>query len=99
MQRPLFLGDEVTAAGYRLAGLTVRTPDPAELADAIEQARAESPPLILLTAELAEHLDPAWLDRLLSGARPPIQVVSDAGGRVPVPDLAARIRARVGVGG
>lgn len=99
MDQPLFLGDEVTAAGYRLAGLAVRSPDPAEVQSALEAARNERPPVIMLTAELAQAIPAAELDRLIAAAQPPIQLVSDAGGRVAVPDLAARIRARVGVGG
>ena len=98
MERPLFIGDETTAAGYRLAGLEVRSPDPAAMEEALTQARAEHPPVILLTAEYAAHLEPAALDRMLSDARPPIQLVTDAGGRVAPPDLAGRIRRRVGVG-
>ncbi len=97
MDRPLFIGDEVTAAGYRLAGLEVRTPAPSEIAPALEEARKELPPLILVTAELGEQLGADELDRLLGEARPPIHLVEDAAGRVPVPDLAARIRTRVGV--
>lgn len=98
MERPLFIGDETTAAGYRLAGVAVRSPEPAATPDTLARARAEAPPLILLTAEYAGFLDAAERERLLSDARPPIQLVTDAGGRVAVPDLAARIRAQVGVG-
>lgn len=99
MERPVFLGDEVTAAGFRLAGLEVRSPDPAHAGEALAEARAEEPPLILLTAELAANLAAAELEDLLAAARPPIHLVTDAAGRVPVPDLAARIRAQVGVSG
>jgi vacuolar-type H+-ATPase subunit F/Vma7 len=99
MDRPLFLGDEVTAAGYRLAGLEVRHPDPGEAEAALKAARDEHPPLILLTAELAQTIPAAELDRLIAAARPPIQLVTDAAGRVAMPDLAARIQTRVGVGG
>lgn len=98
MERPLFIGDETTAAGYRLAGVAVHSPEPEATADALAQARAKDPPLILITAEYADHLKTAELDRLLSSAPPPIHLVTDAGNRVAVPDLAARIRAQVGVG-
>ncbi|HKJ70537.1 MAG TPA: V-type ATP synthase subunit F [Gammaproteobacteria bacterium] len=97
MDRPLFIGDETTAAGYRLAGLEVRSPSPEAAAAELDRARDRWPPLILITAEYAAHLQPAELERFLSRAEPPLQVVTDAAGRVPVPDLAARIRARVGV--
>lgn len=99
MERPLFIGDEVTAAGYRLAGLEIRTPSPRDAHQALEQARNQPPPLILLTAEYAQQVAPDALDQILGQAQPPVHLVEDAGGRVAVPDLAARIRTRVGVGG
>ncbi|MEF8792457.1 hypothetical protein [Thiohalorhabdus sp.] len=99
MERPLFIGDEVTAAGYRLAGLEIRTPSPQDAQQALEQAGTHFPPLVLLTAEYAQQVAPDALDRILGQAHPPVHLVEDAGGRVAVPDLAARIRSRVGVAG
>jgi len=98
MTRPIFIGDEVTAAGYRLAGLEVRVPVPTETVSILQAARAAGPPLILLTAELAGYLDAGTLERVLVSARPPVELVTDAAGRVPAPDLAGRIRSQVGVG-
>jgi vacuolar-type H+-ATPase subunit F/Vma7 len=96
LDRPVFIGDEVTAAGYRLAGLEVRTAEPAQARAALDQARSEEPPVILVTAELARAIPPAEMDGLVASAHPPIQVVADAGGRTLPPDLAARIRSQVG---
>jgi len=97
MPRPVFIGDEVTAAGFRLAGLEVYVPAPEGTPSALEAARAANPPLILLTAEYAAYLDPATLEDNLAALEPAMHLVTDAGGRVTVPDLAATIRARVGV--
>ena len=97
MTRPVFIGDEVTAAGFRLAGLETRVPVPEETISALQAARAANPPLILLTAEFAGHIEPRTLERVLAAASPPVQLVTDAAGRTPVPDLAARIRSQVGV--
>jgi len=54
MDRALFIGDEVTAAGYRLAGLAIRTPAPSELAAVLDEIRNDPPPLVLLTAHRRE---------------------------------------------
>lgn len=97
MPRPVFIGDEVTAAGFRLAGLEVYVPEPEETPSALQAARAAHPPLILLTAEYAAHLDPDILEDSLAAIEPAMHLVTDAGGRVGVPDLAATIRTRVGV--
>jgi vacuolar-type H+-ATPase subunit F/Vma7 len=97
MARSIFIGDEVTAAGFRLAGLEVRVPAPEETAAALQAAQAANPPLILLTAEYAAYLDPATLEEALTALGPALHLVTDAGGRVAVPDLAATVRARVGV--
>ena len=38
MTVPIYLGDEVSAAGFRLAGVSVRTPGPGEAARALAEA-------------------------------------------------------------
>lgn len=97
MPLPVFIGDEVTACGYRLAGADVRMPAPREAAHALRRARREQPPLILMTAEYAERVPEDQLHAALAALAPPLLVVPDAAGRVPVPDLVGRIRAQVGV--
>ena len=93
--RPVFIGDEVTAAGYRLAGLEVRTPPIAEVRAALEQAVAARPPLVLVTMEYIGQLGEDERLALLAGLAPPVLPVADAGGRVPVDDLAGWIRAGI----
>ena len=95
MPAPIFLGDELAAAGYRLAGAQVRTPSPGEAAAALAQACAQSP-LVLLSADLAAQVGAAALQRALAAATPLVLVVPDIHGRVPLPDLAARLRAQLG---
>lgn len=97
MALPVFIGDEVTAAGFRLAGLDTRAPAREEAGRALARAREEGPPLILLTAEYAEQVTDSALHAALVAGRPLLLLVPDAAGRVPVPDLLARIRARVGL--
>ena len=96
MSEPVYIGDAVSAAGYRLAGLRVQVPDTAELLAQIEQACTDAP-LVLLDADLAGQLPVAALDRLLSRVTPAVVVVPDVRGQAALPDLAKRLRQQLGV--
>lgn len=94
---PLFIGDEVTAAAYRIAGLAVDVATPAQARARFEAARHRQVPLILITAECAQSIPAAELDAALAAFAPVVLVVPDAAGRVPPPDLAARVRGALGI--
>ena len=96
MSVPVYIGDAVSAAGYRLAGLRVHVPDTAELLMQIEQAAADAS-LVLLGADLAAQLPVAALDRLLSAVAPAVVVVPDVRGQAVLPDLVNRLRQQLGV--
>jgi len=96
MHPPVYLGDEVTAAGYRLAGLKVRVPAPGEAGAAFDEARALAP-LVLVSAAVAAHLDAAQLRAALLSLQPLVVIVPDARGEVARPDLAARLRSQLGM--
>ncbi len=96
MARVVFLGDEVSAAGFRLAGATVRTPPPGEEASFLDLARREAP-LVLVTAEIAARIPASTLGRALVATAPLVLVVPDVRGRVALPDLGQRVRAQLGI--
>lgn len=96
MNAPLFIGDEVSATGYRLAGMDVRVPAPEEMLAVLQWALANAP-LILLTAEYAARIPAAELTRALISIRPPVLIVPDAAGRVPAPDYSLRFKQALGV--
>ena len=96
MRPPIYLGDEVSAAGYRLAGVQVRVPAPGEAGAAFEEARALAP-LVLVSAAVAIHIDEAQLRSALTALQPLVLIVPDAQGEVPRPDLAARLRGQLGM--
>jgi vacuolar-type H+-ATPase subunit F/Vma7 len=102
MDAVVYLGDEISAAGWRLAGIDARAcaddAAPAALDAALEAARA-SAALVLLSAALAARLDPALLRRAGAALRPLWLVVPDPQGRAPMPDLAARLRLQLGLEG
>jgi vacuolar-type H+-ATPase subunit F/Vma7 len=96
MRAPIYLGDEVTGAGYRLAGAQVRVPAPREANAAFEEACATGP-LVLVSAAVAVHIDAGLLRAALAALQPLVLIVPDAQGEVPRPDLAARLRGQLGM--
>ena len=96
MPAPVYLGDELCAAGYRLAGALVRTPRAGEEAAALAWARTQAP-LVLLSAPVAAGITEAVLRNALSALAPLVLIVPDLQGDVPQPDLAARLRGQLGL--
>ena len=96
MAAVVYLGDEVSAAGYRLAGALVRTPRAGEQAAALAWARSQAP-LVLVSAAIAAGVGDATLRSALSALAPLVLVVPDLHGAVPLPDLAARLRGQLGL--
>ena len=96
MHPPIYLGDEVTAAGYRLAGVQVRVPAPGEAGAAFDEACAQAP-LVLVSAAVAARIDATRLRSALMALQPLVLIVPDARGEVPRPDLAARLRGQLGM--
>lgn len=94
MARVAYIGDEVSGAGYRLAGARVYLAATGEERDALERACAESE-LVLLNAGCAARLAPGLLAPLLRRVAPLILVVPDgsSGGH----DLVAQMKRRIGL--
>ncbi len=96
MPRLCFIGDEVTAAGYRLAGAETVTPEPGEVLSALDRA-LEASDLVLLSQACARLVPAARLERQLRSGPPLLLVVPDAiGGPVPAA-LATRVRRTLGI--
>jgi len=93
---PVYIGDEVSACGYRLAGLDTRVPAgnnlPAELDSIIKDAT-----LVLLSADIAGRLPDDQRERLLARIHPPVVVVPDVRGHAQLADMATRLRKQLGV--
>ena len=97
MARVYYIGDEATAAGYRLAGAEVRVPTAEEAAEVLRRAHAADTDLILLSAEFAAALPPAELEAAVQGDRPLVAIVPDVYGRHPPPDVARDVRLALGI--
>ena len=97
MARIYYIGDEATAAGYRLAGAEVRVPSPAEAAETFHRVHHPETDLILLSAEVAALLPREELAAAVLGERPLVAVVPDAYGRNAPPDVARQVRLALGI--
>jgi len=96
MAAPFYIGDEVSAAGWRLAGVRVEVPAPGGESAALLTAREEAP-LVLVSAAVAARLPEAELHAALAALAPPTLIVPDLAGEAAVPDVAARLRRQLGL--
>jgi len=99
MSAPVFIGDEWTAAGWRLAGCDIECPaaSPGAVEAAVERTRAADAALLLISSELAALLPPERLAAMRASLDPPTLVVGDAAGRGRPDDVTGDIRERMGV--
>ncbi|HSJ98144.1 MAG TPA: V-type ATP synthase subunit F [Myxococcota bacterium] len=97
MARIYYIGDEATAAGYRLAGAEVRVPTTDDAVEVFRRVRAAETDLVLLSAEFAAALPPEELEAAVQGERPLVAIVPDAHGRHAPPDVARDVRLALGI--
>jgi len=97
MSQLVYIGDEASAAGYRLAGVRVYTPDERSPGQTLAAALGDGASLLMLSTAFAARLPAAELEHLLAGTRPPVLLVPDVRGEVPMPDLATRLRRELGM--
>ncbi len=91
-----YIGDEVTAAGYRLCGVNVQIADRRNVFSLVQQA-CEHASLVLLGSGAAQYLHSTELDTLMANTSPPVLVVPDVCGKQSVPDIATRIHKQLGM--
>lgn len=90
-----FIGDAVTAAGFRLAGIQVFTPSEADT-EACFRTQCEHCDLLIITAQSARALPPALLRQTLDRGLPLLLTVADAQARAVPTDLAESVARRMG---
>jgi len=96
MAAPVYIGDEATAAGFRLAGLRTHVPERDTEATALSAARAGAP-LVLVSASAAARIPAGELRAAQAALAPLVLVVPDLDGGTPLPDLALRLRKQLGL--
>jgi vacuolar-type H+-ATPase subunit F/Vma7 len=84
----VFVGDEVTALGFRLAGVDTRVPEESQIASVLALAQKEAA-LVIVTAELAARIGKEPKDGVL--------LVIGARGDLAPPDFALRARRELGI--
>lgn len=92
----VFIGDEVSAAGFRLAGIEAHVPTNAQTTPLFEKLLGEAQ-LIAITAEIAARLPAALLADSLSARYPLLLVIPDVRGYSTPPDLGSRLRSQLGM--
>lgn len=98
MTAVVFVGDATSAAGFRLAGVRAIVPPAGGERAALQSARAAAP-LVLVAASVAARVPPAELSAALVALTPIVAVIPDLAGGATPPDLAARLRAQLGLAG
>ena len=91
-----FIGDEVSAAGFRLCGIDVHITDGSDVIALIDKAR-ERASLVLVSSSAVQDLNTAELDALLAGIEPVVVVVPDVRGLHEIPDIVPRIHQQLGM--
>jgi vacuolar-type H+-ATPase subunit F/Vma7 len=97
MNAPVFIGDEISAAGYRLAGVRVRSPVNREQLLAGLHWATGNCNLIILSSDCAALLTPTELEQLLVQLQPPLLVVPYIRAKTSAEQLALRLREKLGV--
>jgi len=96
MSAIVFIGDELTVAGFRLTGIETLAPAPdrtaAVFADAIRRAR-----LVIITAGLSRHVPPGDLDAATASETSVVAIVPDVLLRALPPDLPRWLRSILGI--
>jgi vacuolar-type H+-ATPase subunit F/Vma7 len=96
MAQPAFIGDELSAAGFRLAGAQTLLPGPGEELAVFHHALSQHP-LVIVTAQVAARLPSAVLTSALLTSHPLVVVIPDVRGQIPVADLAGLVRQELGI--
>jgi vacuolar-type H+-ATPase subunit F/Vma7 len=91
-----YIGDEVTAAGFRLAGTSVIVPVPGQETAALATARTDAA-VVLIDAAVAARISSRDLVLARSAIVPLVLIVPDLHGEIAMPDVAAQLRARLGL--
>lgn len=97
MPAPLFIGDEVSAAGFRLAGVRIRTPENRQELEQLLQWGHHNVSFIMITSNYMSMFSSSQREALLRQEIPPIVEVPDMRAQVVALNLAKQFREKLGV--
>ena len=92
----VFIGDELTAAGFRLTGIEVAPHSPDAVRGAFAQARKQAR-IVLLTADYARYIPADELDDALLTEEPIIAIIPDILNQSQPPSAVGRLRSVLGI--
>ena len=92
----VYLGDELSAAGFRLAGVAARVPPQGEEAPWLHAAMQEAQ-VVLLGIRCASAISPDTLEAALASRLPLVMVIPGFDGAPASSDPAVRVRGLLGV--
>ena len=95
--RPIYIGDELGATGYQLAGAEVQVVNDRDALGTHLDAALERAELILLGAGVAQWLSQPELQALLRRTRPLVVVVPDFSSDAQPADLSTWLRGQLGM--
>ena len=97
MARVVYIGDEATAAGFRLAGVDTRVASAGDAAAMLRQAFTEHPDCVLLDGTLVDFVPAVELEHALVALSPLFAVIPDVRGRGAPANLAHTVRNALGI--
>ena len=92
----IFIGDELTAAGFRLTGIETVVPEGDSAAAAFADA-AQRASLIVITAALARQVPAAAIEAAMLAERPAVTIIPDVLFQAAPADLIGKLRAALGI--
>ncbi|MGO9172547.1 MAG: V-type ATP synthase subunit F [Rhodomicrobium sp.] len=98
MSAVFFIGDELSATGFRLAGLEILGAAGGEASAMLAEARRGAG-AVLIAAAAAAEVQKQELDEALLALRSPTAIVPDILGAALPPDLARRLKVTLGIEG
>ena len=96
MSAAIFIGDELSAAGFRLTGIETIVPAPEGVGASLADARTRAG-LVIITAELADRIPPAELEAAMLAEAPTLAIIPDVLLRATPPDLGKKLRSVLGI--
>jgi vacuolar-type H+-ATPase subunit F/Vma7 len=96
MRHAVFIGDELSAAGYRLTGIETQVPEADAVTEAFHEARKDAA-LVIMTVALARQVPVRELEAALTAEVPAFAIVPDVRMSAQLPDLAKRLRRALGI--
>jgi len=96
MGAAIFIGDELSASGFRLTGIETLVPKPDAIGLAFEEARARGS-LLIMTADLARQIPAPQLEAAMLAETPALAIIPDVLFCASPPDLARRLRSVLGI--